>query len=129
MRNNQPVIDREVVLERGESIVSRTDCDSYITYVNDAFVRISGFSREELIGEPQNIVRHPDMPAAAFADLWATLKRGLPWTGLVKNRCKDGSFYWVRANVSPITRNGSVTGYLSVRSRASEAEVQKAQEV
>lgn len=129
MRNNQPVTDREVVLEPGETIVSRTDCDSYITYVNDAFVRVSGFTREELIGQPQNIVRHPDMPAAAFADLWSNLKRGLPWTGLVKNRCKDGSYYWVRANVSPITRNGRVTGFLSVRSRPAEKEVQNIQQV
>lgn len=126
MRNNQPVVDREQALAADDLIVSRTDLDGRITYVNDTFVRISGFEREELIGSPQNIVRHPDMPAAAFADLWSTIRQGLPWTGMVKNRCKDGGFYWVRAQVSPITRGGRVTGYLSVRSRPTSQAIEHA---
>lgn len=129
MRINLPVNDREYVLRDDEQIVSRTDLNSYIDYVNDAFVRASGYDRDELIGAPQNLVRHPDMPAAAFVDLWTTIRRGLPWTGVIKNRRKDGGFYWVRANVTPITRDGRVTGYLSVRSRPDVREVTRAEAV
>jgi aerotaxis receptor len=102
MRNNQPVTNREVEVLDDHAIVSKTDLDGNITYVNPYFTEISGFSEQELLGAPQNIVRHPDMPAEAFADLWASIKSGTPWTGMVKNRCKNGDFYWVRANVTPI---------------------------
>jgi aerotaxis receptor len=102
MRNNQPVTNREVEVLDDHAIVSKTDLDGNITYVNPYFTEISGFSEQELMGAPQNIVRHPDMPAEAFADLWASIKSGTPWTGMVKNRCKNGDFYWVRANVTPI---------------------------
>lgn len=125
-RLNHPVIDQEVLIPEGENIVSTTDEKGRITYVNSTFVAVSGFSREECLGQAHNLVRHPDMPAAAFADMWATLKAGMPWTGLVKNRCKDGRFYWVVANVAPILERGVVVGYSSVRSRASETQVQKA---
>ena len=102
MRTNLPITNQEFVLRDGMTIVSRTDLKGRITFVNDDFLEASGFTEAELIGEPHNIVRHPDMPEAAFADLWATLKAGRPWTGMVKNRCKDGSFYWVIANATPI---------------------------
>lgn len=118
MKNNQPVTQREVAFPPNTYLVSRTDLKGIITYVNDAFVDISGFSREELIGSSHNIVRHPDMPQAAFADLWATVKQGLPWRGLVKNRCKNGDFYWVDAFVTPIKQDGRTIGYQSVRTPA-----------
>lgn len=118
MKNNQPVTQREVAFPANAYLVSRTDLKGVITYANDAFVEISGFTREELIGKSHNIVRHPDMPEAAFADLWNTVKSGLPWRGLVKNRCKNGDFYWVEAFVVPLKKNGQITGFMSVRTPA-----------
>ena len=106
MRQNLPVTGREIEIPDGEEIVSRTDLKGKIVYVNPTFVRVSGFSEAELIGQPHNIVRHPDMPAAAFADLWATLKANRPWTGMVKNRCKNGDHYWVEAHAIPVYENG-----------------------
>lgn len=123
MRNNQPVTQREYQVLEGVTIVSRTDAKGIITECNPAFVEASGFSREELIGQPHNLVRHPDMPEAAFCDMWNTLKRGRPWRGVVKNRRKNGDFYWVAANVSP-TPDG---GYLSVRMQPSRSEVTAAE--
>ncbi len=117
MRNNQPVVDREYVLSDTQSPISRTDTNSIITYVNADFVEVSGFTEEELIGQPHNMVRHPDMPAAAFEDMWRNLKAGNSWTGMVKNRRKDGSYYWVLANASPMLENGVVVGYASARIR------------
>nr|WP_198970169.1 PAS domain-containing methyl-accepting chemotaxis protein [Xylophilus sp. ASV27] len=107
--------------------MSTTDTQSYVTYANAAFVEVSGFTHEELRGEPHNIVRHPDMPAEAFADMWATLKGGEPWTGLVKNRRKNGDHYWVRANATPVVRNGRQVGYMSVCTRPSRAEIAEAE--
>ena len=118
MKNNQPVTQREVPFPPDTYLVSRTDLKGMITYANDAFVDISGFSRDELIGSSHNLVRHPDMPEAAFRDLWATVKSGLPWRGLVKNRCKNGDFYWVEAFVVPLKKDGNITGYQSVRTPA-----------
>jgi len=129
MRNNQPVTNREVEVLDDHAIVSKTDLDGNITYVNPYFTQISGFSEQELIGAPQNLVRHPDMPTEAFADLWASIKSGTPWTGLVKNRCKNGDYYWVRANVTPIRENGRTIGYMSVRTRPARHEVAKADQV
>lgn len=126
MRNNQPVTQVETQLPDGVFIYSATDLKGIITSVNDAFVEISGFSREELLGSPHNMVRHPDMPPAAFADLWRNIKAGNPWCGLVKNRRKDGGFYWVEANVSPIRENGRVIGYGSVRRRPERKDVETA---
>ena len=115
MKINMPVTNNEVVLKKGAILVSRTDLMGRITYVNDAFVEYSGFSREELIGAEHSIVRHPDMPAEAYEDLWVTLKKLRPWQGMVKNRCKNGDFYWVSANAMPLFKNGKVYEYLSVR--------------
>ena len=123
MRKNLPVTNAETLLPEDQFIYSRTDLKGQITETNDAFCQISGFSHEEMIGQPHNMVRHPDMPSAAFADLWRDLKAGLPWRGIVKNRRKDGGFYWVVANVSPVRENGQVVGYQSVRSRPSREEI------
>ncbi|WP_295994878.1 PAS domain-containing methyl-accepting chemotaxis protein [Rugamonas sp.] len=126
MRNNSPVTDREVEVLPDQAIVSKTDLDGNISYVNPYFIAISGYDEAELIGAPQNILRHPDMPAAAFADLWATLRAGMPWTGLIKNRCKNGDFYWVKANITPIREQGRALGYMSVRVRADADQVAQA---
>ncbi len=115
MRTNLPVTQNEVTLRDDTLIVSKTDLKGRLTYINRDFIEVSGFSEQELIGEPHNIVRHPDMPVEAFQDLWDTLKAGRPWTGYVKNRCKNGDYYWVLANTTPIWENGQMTGYLSVR--------------
>ncbi|CDG86039.1 methyl-accepting chemotaxis protein [Janthinobacterium agaricidamnosum] len=126
MRQNLPVTNREVLLMDDHAIVSKTDLKGNIVYVNPYFSQVSGFSAAELIGAPQNIVRHPDMPVEAFADMWAAIKAGTPWTGLVKNRCKNGDFYWVRANVTPTMENGKTVGYMSVRIKPEKAEVEAA---
>ena len=110
MRRNLPVTGQEYPLRDGMTIVSRTDLKGRITYVNDDFVEAAGFTLDELIGQPHNLVRHPDMPEQAFADLWQTLKAGRPWTGLVKNRRKNGDHYWVVANATPVLDGGQVTG-------------------
>ncbi|MBS1169460.1 MAG: aer [Burkholderiaceae bacterium] len=126
MRNNQPVTNKEYVLQDWETIVSKTDLKGRITYVNGDFVRISGFSEEELLGKAHNIVRHPDMPPEAFADMWETLQAGKAWNGIVKNRCKNGDHYWVEANAAPLIENRQVVGYTSVRGKPSRDQVQAA---
>ena len=108
------------------TLLSTTDTSSYVQYANEAFLQVSGFSRDALLGQPHNIVRHPDMPREAFADLWTTLKAGDAWTALIKNRRADGSYYWVRANVTPIRRDGSIVGYMSVRTRPDRVEINAA---
>lgn len=129
MRHNTPVTLNEIALDDGMTIVSTTDLKGNITYANPYFVQISGYDEHELIGAPQNILRHPDMPVEAFADLWATIQRGLSWSGVVKNRCKNGDFYWVLANVTPVMENDRVVGYMSVRTRPSREQVQQAAEL
>ncbi|GAA4348261.1 PAS domain-containing methyl-accepting chemotaxis protein [Variovorax defluvii] len=129
MRVNHPVTDREYVLAEDAALVSRTDLKGRISYANAAFVQASGFDVEELMGKAHNIVRHPDMPPEAFADLWETLGRGLPWTGVVKNRRKNGDFYWVQANVTPVYRHGRVEGFMSVRTRPAREAVAQAERV
>ncbi|HEU4652969.1 MAG TPA: methyl-accepting chemotaxis protein [Steroidobacteraceae bacterium] len=117
----------EYILGDDEVIITHTDPTSRITYANPAFLASSEFSLEECIGQPQNIVRHPDMPRDVFADLWRTIKSGRSWTGIVKNRRKHGGFYWVRANVTPIIANGRVVGYTSVRVKPTRSEIQAAE--
>ncbi|MFU8789287.1 MAG: methyl-accepting chemotaxis protein [Methylobacter sp.] len=129
MKINHPVIDEEYVLTENDSIVSNTDLNGIITYVNDTFIHASGYAREELLGVSHNIVRHPDMPAEAFADLWGSMKTGRPWTGLVKNRRKNGGYYWVLANVAPIHENDLLVGYMSVRRKAEPEQVDAADKV
>ncbi|SDH42304.1 methyl-accepting chemotaxis sensory transducer with Pas/Pac sensor [Pseudomonas flavescens] len=125
MRQNS-VTQRERTFPEHERLISTTDLSSKITYCNDAFVAISGFTREELIGQPHNLVRHPDMPPAVFAHMWDTLKQGKPWMGIVKNRAKNGDYYWVSAYVTPIYQNGQVSGYESVRSLPSADQKRRA---
>ncbi len=127
MRVNLPVTQQEFVIPDGVTLVSTTDLSSHITYCNPAFIAVSGYSREELIGQPHNLVRHPDMPPEAFRDMWATLKSGSPWSALVKNRRKNGDHYWVMANATPIMSNGEPVGYMSVRTKPSREQVQAAE--
>ncbi|MEX8193182.1 methyl-accepting chemotaxis protein [Comamonas guangdongensis] len=129
MRINQPVTQREYEFPDSATLMSTTDAKSRITYANAAFVQVSGFGLDELYHQPHNLVRHPDMPPEAFADLWRTLKSGEPWSALVKNRCKNGDHYWVRANAIPIIRNGVTQGYMSVRTKPGSEEVQSAQKL
>ena len=117
------VTQNEYPLDDDTTLMSTTDLHSYMTHTNDTFVQVSGFTLQELLGQPHNIVRHPDMPKAAFADMWYTLQKGEPWSGIVKNRRKNGDHYWVRANAVPMVRNGQMTGYMSIRTRATEDEV------
>lgn len=126
MRTNLPITQKEYTFPESDLLVSTTDTKGIITHCNPAFVRASGFAYEELIGQPHNIIRHPDMPAAAYKDLWRTIGRGRPWTALVKNRRRNGDHYWVQANVTPILEKGKVRGYMSVRSRPEAADVREA---
>ena len=127
MKINMPVTDNEVRMQDDQFLVSKTDLKGMLTFVNPDFIEISGFSEAELIGKNHNMVRHPDMPAAAFEDLWNSVKAGKPWTGFVKNRCKNGDYYWVDANVTPISENGRVTGYMSVRNKPTRTQINEAE--
>ncbi|MBI5257210.1 MAG: PAS domain-containing protein [Burkholderiales bacterium] len=124
MRANLPVSQREYPIDDGMTLMSTTDIHSHITYCNAAFIQVSGFERDELMAQPHNLVRHPDMPPEAFADMWRTLKGGQSWTALVKNRRKNGDHYWVRANATPVRRNGQLVGYMSVRTKPARHEVE-----
>ncbi len=126
MRTNLPVTQREYQFPADETLLSTTDTSSHISYANAAFIRTSGYLPDELMGQPHNMVRHPDMPVEAFADMWRSLKEGQSWRALVKNRRKDGDHYWVCANAAPMRRNGQVTGYLSVRTKPTRAEIEAA---
>ena len=129
MRDNGQVTNREVLMKDKDILVSGTDTGGRIQFTNKTFVDISGFAEDELVGAPHNIIRHRDMPKEAFANLWETIKSGLPWQGLVKNRSKNGDHYWVRANVTPVIENGAVSGYLSIRTKPSEADKKRAEQV
>lgn len=121
------VVDREVPFPEGSLIVSRTDPTGIITHANQAFVDMSGYTEQELIGQPHCILRHPDMPDAAFRDLWETVERGEKWHGYVKNLRKDGTYYWVFATVVPNRRQGQVVGFTSVRRKPSRAKIAAAE--
>ncbi|ANC02616.1 chemotaxis protein [Pseudomonas putida] len=127
MRNNQPITQRERTFPAQQRLISTTNAKGVITYCNDAFIEISGFSREELTGAPHNLVRHPDVPPAVFAHMWQTLKQGLPWMGIVKNRCKSGDHYWVNAYVTPIFDNNQVIGFESVRVKPTAEQIRRAE--
>ncbi len=130
MQNKNAVVTQnEVPFPKGTVLVSKTDTKGVVTYCNDAFAAISGFTRAELIGKSHNIVRHPDMPVQAFKWLWDTLKSERPWRGMVKNRCKNGDFYWVRATVAPIIESGSIIGYVSVRKPPTRAQIAAAEKM
>ncbi len=127
MRINMPINNVERQVNENDYLVSKTNPKGVITYVNQPFIDISGYSKQELIGQAHNLIRHPDMPPAAFKDFWETIQQGKPWSGLVKNRAKDGSFYWVYANVAPIYEAAQITGYMSVRTRPSREQIQQAE--
>ena len=129
MRTNLPVTAVEYPITDATLIVSRTDTKGRLTYFNDEFVDAAGFTPEELMGQPHNIIRHPDMPPEAFDNLWTTLKAGKPWAGAVKNRRKNGDFYWVLATASPIVENGQVTGYTSIRTKLPADQRAEAEQV
>lgn len=120
------MILKETVLKDNAFLVSETDARGVITFANDEFIKVSGFLKEELIGKPHNIVRHPDMPKAAFQNLWDTIQSGKTWAGFVKNRTKDGGFYWVYATVSPSKGCNGDLVYLSCRKKASADEIEQA---
>jgi aerotaxis receptor len=120
------VTDIETPYPEGKLIVSRTDTDGRITHCNRSFVDMSGYEESEIIGQPHALLRHPDMPAAAFEDLWKTVQAGNKWHGYVKNLRKDGGYYWVYATVIPNVRNGQVVGYTSVRRKPSHQKVEAA---
>ena len=127
MRNNQPVTQRERSFPEQQRLISTTDLKGQITYCNQAFVDISGFSEAELLGSPHNLVRHPDVPAAVFEHMWTTLKQGKPWMGIVKNRCKNGDHYWVNAYVTAVLENRQVVGYESVRVKPTSEQIKRAE--
>lgn len=126
MKINMPITQRELILKDSTSMVSKTDVKGMITYVNREFIEISGFTEEELLGRSHNMVRHPDMPPAAFEHLWSTVQSGKPWIGLVKNRCKNGDHYWVDACITPMREGGEIVGYISVRKKATSAQIEVA---
>jgi PAS domain S-box-containing protein len=126
MRNNQPITQTEIAFPDGEILVSTTDLNSIITSANPAFIKISGFTEQELIGQSHNLVRHPDMPEEAFEWLWRDLKSGKTWTGMVKNRAKNGDYYWVEANITPVFKDNNIIGYQSVRSKPSRQQIDEA---
>lgn len=114
----------EVPFPEGRLIVSRTDLDGLLTHANDAFVELSGWERDDLIGTPHHILRHPDMPKSAFKDLWDTVSAGKKWHGYVKNLRKDGAYYWVYATAVPNIRQGKIVGYTSVRRKPSRTRIE-----
>lgn len=127
MRVNLPVNQNEYLFPKGETLVSTTDLKGRILYCNPTFVEVSGFEKEELLGQPHNMIRHPDMPEEAFRDMWATIESGIPWSALVKNRRKDGSFYWVMANVTPLMDGSKPMGFMSVRTEATREQIKAAE--
>ena len=129
MKSNLPVTDVEYVLNDTDSLISTTDLNGQITYVNSDFIRITGYTKDELIGAPHNMVRHPDMPAEVFEDMWASFKAGRPWSSIVKNRCKNGNYYWVVANATPVYENNESIGYMSVGTKASTKQIHAASSV
>ena len=129
MKNNQPVSDKEYCFNQDHRLISSTDTKGKIKYCNDAFIEVSGFTKEELIGKPHNIIRHPDMPQGVFKEMWQTLQNGEVWMGVVKNRRKNGDYYWVNAFVTPVFDGNEIVGYESVRINALEGEKLRAQKI
>ncbi len=127
MRTNLPVSTQEFPFPKGQTLVSTTDDKGRILYCNPAFIAVSGFERAELLGQPHNLIRHPDMPEEAFRDMWATIASGRPWSAPVKNRRKNGDYYWVMANATPLLENGRPVGYMSVRTEATREQINAAE--
>ena len=129
MRVNLPVSGQEHPFPTGQTLVSTTDTKGRILYCNPIFIEVSGYSKEELLGQPHNIVRHPDMPEEAYRDMWDTIASGRPWSAAVKNRRKNGDHYWVMANATPLLQNGQPIGYMSVRTEATREQIQAAEQL
>ena len=129
MRVNLPVSQHEYLFPKGETLVSTTDLKGRILYCNPTFIEVSGYEKEELLGQPHNMIRHPEMPEEAFRDMWATIEKGIPWSAPVKNRRKDGTFYWVMANVTPLMDGNTPLGYMSVRTEATREQIQNAEQL
>ncbi|MFW6191737.1 MAG: PAS domain-containing protein, partial [Thiohalospira sp.] len=127
MKNNQPVTQKEFDYPEDWVIISATDTKGRITHVNEDFLKTSGFERDELIGRPHNVIRHPDMPPAAFQMMWDELQAGQAWMGIVKNRCKNGDHYWVDAYVTPLFEEGEIVGYESVRTKPDPLHIRRAE--
>ena len=123
------VKDHEYKLDRETIIVSETDSKGKIIYANEDFCKISKYSKEELIGHPHSMVRHPDMPKAAFEELWNTVKNGQVWNGIVKNRTKDGGYYWVHATIYPSQTAEGKIKYFSVRVKPTTDEIENAEKL
>ncbi len=119
----------EIELSKEILIVSETDAKGIIKYANDDFCKIAGYSRDELIGSPHNMVRHQDMPKAAFKDLWDTVESGNIWKGIVKNKTKDGGYYWVNATAYPSKTPTGELRYISIRVKPTKKEIQDAIEL
>ena len=129
MRQNLPVTSQEFPFPHGHTLVSTTDTKGRILYCNPMFIEVSGFERSELLGQPHNLIRHPDMPPEAFRDMWQTISSGLPWCAPVKNRRKNGDYYWVMANATPLLEDGRPIGYMSVRTEATREQIQAAEQL
>lgn len=129
MRMNSLITDQETVVPDQIYLISKTDLKGRITYANQAFIEVSGYTQAELLGKAHNLVRHPDMPKQVYEDLWQTLKKKQAWSGIVKNRRKDGGFYWIKARVIPLFQQAQVVGYASVRTRANAEEIQAAEQL
>ncbi|WP_198401091.1 methyl-accepting chemotaxis protein [Thiomicrospira microaerophila] len=127
MLNNRPVTQKEVIIPEEFILSTTTDLSGTVLTASDDFIRVSGYPRSEFIGQPHNILRHPDVPAAVFKDMWETLKKGKTWSAIVKNRAKSGDHYWVLANASPIVDNGKIVGYISVRTALAREQIQQAE--
>lgn len=127
MRKNLPITNNEKTFSANSKLISVTDLNGTLLECNDDFVEVSGFTKQELIGQPHNIIRHPEMPSQAFAVMWSYIKAGKPWMGMVKNRRKNGDYYWVDAYVTPVSKNGKVVGYESVRSCPTREDVARAE--
>jgi aerotaxis receptor len=129
MRVNLPISSQEYDFPKGQTLVSTTDLKGRILYCNPMFIEVSGYEKQELLGQPHNMIRHPDMPEEAFRDMWETIASGNPWSAPVKNRRKDGTFYWVMANVTPLMQGDQPTGYMSVRTEATRDQIQAADQL
>ncbi|TGL78509.1 methyl-accepting chemotaxis protein [Leptospira yasudae] len=127
MRKNLPITNKELEIPITAVLISRTDTKGRISYVSQDFAEISGFSEKEMLGEPHNLIRHPDVPSEVYREMWETIENGNPWSGVVKNRAKSGDHYWVDATITPVMNEGVVSGYMSVRKKATRKQIAKAE--
>lgn len=127
MRKNLPITNQEIEIPANAVLISCTDTKGRISYVSLDFAHISGFSEREMVGESHNLIRHPAVPPEVFREMWETIKRGNPWSGVIKNRAKSGDYYWVDATITPVMSEGVVSGYMSVRKKATQKQIKRAE--